>query len=252
MVQVSIQQQRHLTFQAENQMSYRYYESSADDLALQDAASENDVWTVLEILAYSRQTEIDVQSLICAIQYTSIEVAHALLDDHRVDPSARYSRALQEAVTCGELGLVERMMTYPTANCTLGLRWAILANLTDMVKLFLADPRTQIGDSLYDAVQLGKRGCVTLLLADPRTDPSADDNRAMRTAIANGDTMIVNSLLLEPRVVAHMHHTPLPSLQTVRIHTPVLTARIIEKAWARRREAVLAFASYQATLLFED
>ena len=106
-----------------------------------------------------------------------VEMVKILLNDNRVDPSARNNEAITWASENGNLNIA---------------------------RLLLADPRTDpsTDDNLPIKVasEKGNLNVVRLLLADFRTDPSAEYNWAIKAADKNGHIEVVRLLLTDPRV----------------------------------------------------
>ncbi len=70
------------------------------------------------------------------------------------------------------------------------------AHSDNLLKDSRVDPSANNNKTIRSAAKNGHTGVVRLLLQDPRVDPSANNNKAMRRACQNGHTEIVRLLLL--------------------------------------------------------
>jgi ankyrin repeat protein len=159
-------------------------------------------------------TDIDNknQRVICAAYFGNLEVVTLLLQDPRVDPSARNSDAIQWASYNGHLEIVTLLLQDPRVDPSDDNNWTIkyasAKGHLEIVTLLLQDPRVDPSDDNNYAIRWASRNghlaVVERLLQDSRVDPSADNNYAIRWASRNGRLEIVERLLQDKRVDVHM------------------------------------------------
>ena len=154
-----------------------------------------------------------------------LAVINRLLEDPRVNP---WGDPIMNACEYGHIQIVERLLKDPRAELILKHESAIIVALDhsrlEIAKLLLKDPRA-LGDAdtgseenvantaLYFACSRGYTEIVQILLKDSRSNPSANDNRALRGAELHEHPEVVTllqqhitmRLLRDPRVTAIAH-----------------------------------------------
>jgi hypothetical protein len=131
-----------------------------------------------------------------------------LLEDARVDPSARDNEAIRYAAMNGHLGVVNRLLRHPRVDPSgrdnEAIRSAARNGHLYVVNRLLEDARVDPSAVLNNASSLAARNghldVVNRLLEDARVDPSAVVNYAIRYAAMNGHLGVVNRLLEDARV----------------------------------------------------
>lgn len=148
-----------------------------------------------------------------------LAVVDRLLQDERVDPSARDNNAIQLAAYNGHVAVVERLLqderVDPSADNNDAVRLAAVYGHLAVVERLLQDARVDpLADDNYAvrlSAQNGHLAVVDRLLQDKRVDPSACNNYAVRWASYNGHLAVVDRLLEDSRVdfaVAIQHSRP--------------------------------------------
>lgn len=148
------------------------------DCALAAAVLAADLKCFLTILASPAVKPNHLQAaLSVAAQHGRVEMVRVLLNDSRVNPSARRSEAL---------------------------RLAAYHNQATTLRVFLDDGRADPSACHDEAIRWvssnGHVECVRLLMFDWRVDPSAQDDEALRLAAKNGYEGVVALLLTDRRV----------------------------------------------------
>jgi WD40 repeat protein len=137
-----------------------------------------------------------------------VSVVELLLQDDRVDPTAKDNIAFQFAASNGHLQVVERLLRDPRVDPTVQnnypFRRAAASGHVSVVELLLQDPRVDPSSLDNDAFRYAAVGgqitVIKRLLRDPRVDPSANDNFAIRFAAQHGHLAVVERLLQDDRV----------------------------------------------------
>ena len=113
-----------------------------------------------------------------------LDVVCRLLQDPRVDPSARNNYALKNAIKNGHLDVVFRLLEDQRI-----------------------DPSAYDNEAIVLAVSAKKNRLeiVTRLLQDSRVDPSANCNKALRVALGPGELELIQLLLRNPKVKNSLH-----------------------------------------------
>jgi hypothetical protein len=137
-----------------------------------------------------------------------LDVVNRLLQDSRVDPSARSNEAIRKACENGQLGMVNRLLddgrVDPSAMENDAIRGASQNGYLHVVNRLLQDQRVDPSSADNEAIGYashnGHSDVVERLLEDTRVDPSAGDNEFIGLASRNGFSIVVDRLLQDPRV----------------------------------------------------
>jgi ankyrin repeat protein len=117
-------------------------------------------------------------NLFNSIRDNDIGQVRLLLQDPRVDPSARNNVAIRFAAANGHLEVMPLLL-----------------------QDHRVDPSARYNEAIREAARKGHLEIVRLLLQDPRVDPSADDNFAIRAAVAYIHPEIVLLLAAVPGIL---------------------------------------------------
>jgi hypothetical protein len=148
------------------------------DCILASAVLTGDLKGIQALLASPAVKLEDLQAaLSVAAQHARAEMVRVLLNDDRVNPSARRSEAL-------------RLAAYHNHVSTLRL-------LLDDGR---GDPSAGRDEAIRCASSNGHVECVRLLMLDWRVDPSPQEDEALRLAAKNGYERVVALLLTDRRV----------------------------------------------------
>ena len=178
-----------------------------NDLML--SAAIKGYYTVIKTLISDPQVDDDTFniSLSRACEYGQEDIAFLLLQDRRIDPSAKNNEAIRMASSKGHDKIVDLLLVYPRVNPSDDSNKAITSASGNghfkVVKLLLTDPRVDPSVSnnypLVLASQNGYFNIVKLLLRDTRVQ-NRDTERALYLASQNGYLNIVELLLKGSRV----------------------------------------------------
>nr|QBK87785.1 MAG: ankyrin repeat protein [Marseillevirus LCMAC202] len=136
------------------------------------------------------------------------DVVQLLLDDGRADPTAVRNQAIRASSQNGHADVVKLLLVDGRADPTEDNNWVIRFNsangYAEVVKSLLADGRADPAANQNEAIrkssQNGHADVVKLLLVDRRADPAAKNNEAIQLAMKEGHMEIVNLLFQDPRV----------------------------------------------------
>jgi hypothetical protein len=131
-----------------------------------------------------------------------LDVVERLLQDVRVDPSAKNNEAVRMASQFGRLLQDERVD--PSANNNYAIGFGAQNGHLDVVERLLqdvrVDPSADDNDAVAWAAGNGHLAVAERLLQDKRVDPSANNNYAVQLAAQNGHHAVVDRLLEDDRV----------------------------------------------------
>jgi ankyrin repeat protein len=150
-----------------------------------------------------------------------LKVINLLLQDERVDPSARNNVAIRSASQKGHLAVVERLLqderVDPSIIANAAIRFASMHGHLAVVERLLQDPRVDPSDnnnySIRYASCCGHLAVVEILLQDPRVDLSANNNDAILWASTNGHLAVFERLIQDERVDPNILHERYTSLK---------------------------------------
>jgi hypothetical protein len=145
-------------------------------------------------------------SIIYACGHGHVQVVRLLL--LHVDPGVMNNQALQSACERGHLDVVRTLLEDGRVDATevnhWALRLAVTYNHPDIVRLLLedteADPRVLGNQCIRLACEKGYEHVVSILLDDSRVDPTANRNESLIQACKQGHYQVVKQLLQDPRV----------------------------------------------------
>jgi len=143
-----------------------------------------------------------------AVTDGNLEVVNALLQNWRVDPSARSNICIGLAAEYGYLSVVNRLLedhrVNPADDDNYAIHMSAEDGRLDIVNRLLEDPRVNPASrnnyAIRKAASKGHENVVERLLKDQRVDPATGDNYPIRAAAYSGHANVVERLLKDPRV----------------------------------------------------
>lgn len=152
----------------------------------------------------------DYSAIELASMQGHIEIVKILLQDKRVDPTARGHKSLFLACKYGHTDVVKLLINryIGTEINSEEINQTIVVSSqhghTETVKLLLQyeciDPAFEDNSPFISACKGGHPETVKLLLQDERVDPAAQDDNAIGWACQNGNSRVVEILLQDKRV----------------------------------------------------
>jgi hypothetical protein len=216
-------------------------------------ASSNGYRAIVDFLLQDPRVYPSSPSILnVAITSGHTDVVSLLLLDPRIDPTWDQNHALWTAVYNGHIEIVRLLLADPRINPTVQspTRIPILSEAVELgqdqiVDILLRDGRVDPSEmenmALRSAIVLHRRACVSLLLYDPRVDHATggmhhDINEPIELSTTFGDLATIATLITKPRVYMS------PMSMNVKDITPYAMHYVVERAWFRRRHAVLGRA----------
>ena len=174
---------------------YRFHEPDKETKDLLESAIESENIFALDGLLSNSKFEFDqFLALTMAIEGGHAKSVERLIQDPRVDPTAKDNEAVQCAACYGRTEIVKMLLqdsrVDPSAGDNDAIRWAAINGHAKIVKMLLGnpsvDPSSENNYAIRAAAKYGQTQVVQVLLEDPRVDPSAEDNAAIGSASEDG------------------------------------------------------------------
>lgn len=144
-----------------------------------------------------------------AVKARDIASVKKLLQDERIDPSAKNNYALKKACRKGFTRIVTLLLAHPKvdpgAEDNYAIKFASERGHAKVVRLLLAhekvDPSSEDNRAIILACRYGHKKVVKLLLAHPKVDPTVDNGSPIKWPCKSGHTEIVRRLLAHGKIV---------------------------------------------------
>ncbi len=188
----------------------KYHKAEMANISVKEefstALREGDVITVKRLLKNPKVDPAD-HTFRLPSEYGHADVVQLLLEDGRVDPTAKNNYAIVRSSQLGHAGVVQLLLADgradPAVKNNYAIRWSSQNGHAGVVQLLLADgradPTAENNIAIKESSRKGYTDVVKLLLADGRADPTAWDNAAIKASSYCGHADVVKLLLEDGR-----------------------------------------------------